>query len=170
VNAPISELGCWKIIRHDTGGELPSAAGGASLTHEGAAKCVGIVFALKPDHRRASLRVEQHERTRMLAEPHRYALLALRFVISREAPARFSAPVLKHPFDAFVAGAGHAKVSRVNCPGNIEAVILLVPEPRSALGDLDGLARLRGLPSHGCVYFRAVCVMYQGAFRRPCTA
>ena len=84
----------------------------------------------------------------MLAQPHRNALLRLFLLITRETPARLSAAVLEKPLDAFVTSAGHAKVTRVDRSREVEAMILLVPMPRSALDDLDGLAWLGKLPPH----------------------
>jgi hypothetical protein len=120
----------------------------------------------------------------MLAQPHRNALLRLFLLITRETPARLSAAVLEKPLDAFVTSAGHAKVTRVDRSREVEAMILLVPMPKSALDDLDGLAWLGKLPPHrasislkvsgtgiiGRVYVRVRCVYRRRKCKEPKSA
>lgn len=70
--------------------------------------------------RGAGLRMEQHERRGITADPHGDPLLRRFLVVSGELAAALSAAVLKQPLDVSMTVSRYAEVERVEFAGTIE--------------------------------------------------
>jgi len=100
-------------------------------------KRLRIVVPLEANHCHSRLRVKEHKRGCVAANPHRDPLLGRFLVVRYELSASFSAAALKKCFNPSVPGACHAKVDSVKRCGVIQPMILLVPTAWSALDNLD---------------------------------
>ena len=128
-------------------------------------KAVGVFLALEADDRRPWLRVEQHERAGVPANPLGNALLRLLVAQAGEI-LTIAAAFLEDALDALVAPSSHSEVDRVDAVRNVEPMILLVPMAGATFDDFDARSRLGGLPP--CTRHLALAALFAIILRPSC--